>query len=484
LTCIHPESWKLHHRKISFALSYIYEPNDLIRMQYFSFWDLVVGPVYLAIIFMICYFIKIRWEHKNYAYRFLVPGLIVKIGGGIALCFIYSFYYTGGDTIGYYVSSVALSNVFLENPQGYFSLLFEGNTTQNWRNFNANTGWPYWYFYRDVKTFIVCKIYSPLTFFSFNSFIGVTLISSALSYIGIWKMFLVFCEEYPNLTKPFAFAFLFVPSVVFWGSGLLKDTITFTCLCWFISGLYHLFFKRRKMVFNVIVVVISVAVIVSIRPYIFIAALPAVLTWILYGRIRKVKNTFIRALIVPLFLVVGIAIFAFLLLRMDSVLGKYSTENVLETAVVTQKDLKREAYQGHSFDIGDFEPSYTGILKVAPSAILAGLFRPFIWEAGNIVMLLSAVENMLLMLFLLYLIIKTRLVKLFLIIKNDATLTFCLVFSLFFAFSIGLATSNFGSLVRYKIPLIPLFLSALFIIWGNIFEKKNEWEMEEEELNA
>ncbi|NNF02533.1 MAG: hypothetical protein HKN22_07590 [Bacteroidia bacterium] len=42
-------------------------------------------------------------------------------------------------------------------------------------------------------------------------------------------------------------------------------------------------------------------------------------------------------------------------------------------------------------------------------------------------------------------------------------MTFCIIFSLFFAFSVGLSTSNFGSLVRYKIPLLPFFVAALFI---------------------
>ena len=43
-------------------------------------------------------------------------------------------------------------------------------------------------------------------------------------------------------------------------------------------------------------------------------------------------------------------------------------------------------------------------------------------------------------------------------------LTFSLFFSLFFAFSVGLSTSNFGSLVRYKIPSIPYFVASMYII--------------------
>ena len=43
-------------------------------------------------------------------------------------------------------------------------------------------------------------------------------------------------------------------------------------------------------------------------------------------------------------------------------------------------------------------------------------------------------------------------------------LVFSVFFSLFFSFSVGLTTSNFGSLVRYKIPAIPFYVASLFII--------------------
>ena len=37
-------------------------------------------------------------------------------------------------------------------------------------------------------------------------------------------------------------------------------------------------------------------------------------------------------------------------------------------------------------------------------------------------------------------------------------------FSISFAFAVGVSTFNFGTLVRYKIPLLPFFLVALVLI--------------------
>jgi hypothetical protein len=61
------------------------------------------------------------------------------------------------------------------------------------------------------------------------------------------------------------------------------------------------------------------------------------------------------------------------------------------------------------------------------------------------------------------------------------------LFSITFAFSVGLTTSNFGALVRYKIPSIPFFLSSLIILYNlaynydEVFKRDNEVEEENED---
>jgi hypothetical protein len=47
---------------------------------------------------------------------------------------------------------------------------------------------------------------------------------------------------------------------------------------------------------------------------------------------------------------------------------------------------------------------------------------------------------------------------------NKPILLFCFAFAISFAFAVGISTYNFGSLVRYKIPMMPFFISALFIM--------------------
>ena len=54
-----------------------------------------------------------------------------------------------------------------------------------------------------------------------------------------------------------------------------------------------------------------------------------------------------------------------------------------------------------------------------------------------------------------------------------------MVFIIFLAFGIGLSTSNFGALVRYRIPLMPVLVASMLIVryqykeYMKQFEKKD-----------
>jgi len=155
--------------------------------------------------------------------------------------------------------------------------------------------------------------------------------------------------------------------------------------------------------------------------------------------------------------------------------GSYKDiDSMLNKAVVSQRDLKQEYYQGTSFDIGDYDPTVEGALSVTPAAIIAGLYRPFIWEARSAVVFLSGLENFILLLITIYVIYKAGLVGTLRIISREPFLIFCLVFSIIMAWGIGLSTSNFGALVRFKIPLMPFFLILWLFILDEYKKVKSE----------
>jgi hypothetical protein len=276
--------------------------------------------------------------------------------------------------------------------------------------------------------------------------------------------------------KQFYYSILLVPSVLFWGSGILKDTYTLMGACWFTYSFYKVFVKPDKVTTNVIMMIIMAYIMIKIKPYIFIALMPGTLLWFAFERVKRVENWLLKILTGP-FLIVSATLLGYLLLiNLSSDFGQYSSaENILYKAQNTQYDLKQSYYGGNSFDIGEFDASATGVLSKLPEAIMAGLFRPFLWESKNFVMIIAATENSVLMLLTIFLLVKLGIYRFYKVIAKEPILFFSVIFSLFFAFSVGLTSANFGAMVRYKIPAVPFYLSSLLII-NNYYQQKRRAE--------
>jgi energy-coupling factor transporter transmembrane protein EcfT len=244
----------------------------------------------------------------------------------------------------------------------------------------------------------------------------------------------------------------------------MKDSFTLSAVGWYTYSFYHFFIKKeRKLSFAVYLFVASF-IILAIKPYIFFALLPGSILWLSNNLVKKIKHSFIRMIASPLLLSIAGLLCYVALNQMGESLGAYKLDTVLDKAVVTQQDMKAEHYGGKSFDIGDFDASAGGIASKAPSAIFAGIFRPGIWDVRNPVMLISALENSYLLILTIFLLIKLKVRGFFKFLTQNSLILFSMLFSLFFAFSVGLTVANFGSLVRLRIPELPFFVASLFAI--------------------
>ncbi|MBL0104483.1 MAG: hypothetical protein IPP51_12445 [Bacteroidetes bacterium] len=196
--------------------------------QYLTFIDLVVPVIFLVIIFLISKRTQLKNIEENPSYKYFIYGLMVKIAGGVAVCLIYVYYYGGGDTLNYYSDCVNLITLGENNPIHFIRYMIGPDPNLaleiNW----SETAFQY---FGDPHARAVVKLTVFLCAISFKSFIGMTILLAWISYWPIWRLYQVLIKEFPNLVFEFAVALFFVPSVFFWGSGLLKDTITFAAVC-------------------------------------------------------------------------------------------------------------------------------------------------------------------------------------------------------------------------------------------------------------
>ncbi len=395
-----------------------------------------------------------------------MPALICKLIGGISVCLIYSFYYTeGGDVSNYYLTSKTYINVLYSgNFDLFMDMMNFYNINIHTLTFNNDYGGIF-YSGSDTYALFTVVLTIPICIIGCSSFVPTTIILASLSFIGLWKLYEVFLYHFPHLKKQFAIAIFFMPSVFFWGSGILKDTYTLSCVGFFTYGIFNFFIIKNKKVKYIILLVAAGLIILLIKPYILFALLPGTIIWLNFSRVDRIKNRVLKTLIIPMALISILLFLFFLYSVLDQYLGEYSLDNILNKAVKTQQDLVRSQYGENNFDIGAYEPTLAGITSKIPVALNMALFRPFLWDARNPVMLLSGLENLFMLLFSVYIVIKVKITTLFKSLFSNPLLIFSFLFALFFAFSVGLTTSNYGALVRLKIPSIPFYLISLFILF-------------------
>jgi hypothetical protein len=446
-------------------------------MQFFSLLDLILTPIYLGVIYFISRIIQNRNIEERPEYKYYLRAITLKILGGLGLVFVYTLYYPGGDTTNYFHDGLVINRLLFKNTSDGLNILFNGVSRDNYFVFDNETGFPI--YFRDKATAFVSQIVAVLAFFGCRALVPTTLLMAWISFIGVWHLYRIFLDEFPALSKEMAIAFFYIPSVLFWGSGLMKDTISLSALGYFTFAFYQVFIRRKRIFRNTLMMLLSVKVLLIVKAYIFFGVLPGAMIWMVSSYLSKVKIRFIRYIIGPVFFIITVAGAYGVLYSMGDSLGKFSVDQILDRAVITQRDLKSDYYQGNSFDIGDFDSTLPSILSVSHKALFAGLFRPFILEAKNMLMFISSLENLFLLVFTISLLVRLRVVGFFKYLYRNNLLTFSLIFSIFFSLSVGLSTSNFGSMVRYKIPGLPFYVASLMIIRHLNREEKAK-RMEEE----
>lgn len=427
--------------------------------------DFIVTPFVLLIIYVVAYLVRPKFT-DNVTKRYFIPGLTVKIFGALAVGFIYQFYYDGGDTFNFYNDSKLIWKAFLESPMKAFKLIFLASGTHFPDTYIYSSQM---HFYNDSASYMVVCIAAFFGLFTFNTYSSIAVLFAATCYIGVWSLYQIFYFLYPALHRKIALAILFIPTVFFWGSGIFKDTITFGCLGVLTYALYKIFIRKESLVINAIILVISFWLIYKIKVYILLSFLPSIVIWVVSKNLSLIKLKFVKYTIMPLVIILAFVISYHGLIAVSQYDPRYSFEQIATTAKITAYDIAffsgRDA--GSTYVLGEMDGTFSGLLTLGPQAINVALFRPYLWEVKNPLMLLSALEALI----FLYFTIKTILSRWFLsIIKHvfKPEVLFCLTFALTFAFATGISTYNFGSLSRYKIPMIPFYLLSLFIIQHNL----------------
>ncbi|MFD1466674.1 hypothetical protein ACFQ48_00445 [Hymenobacter caeli] len=422
--------------------------------------DLLLTPIYLGIFYSIAFSIRGRFTNV-YTKPYFIPALTLKFLGAIVLGLIFQYYYGGGDTFNYYNHTKVIYGAFINSPLAGLKLIFSSTNS-----FDPDTA-PYvgqLYWYRSPTEYFVIRIAAFFGLFCFGTYTIIGLMFAALSFSGMWAMYTTFLRIYPLAYKQLATAVFFLPSVFFWGSGLMKDSICIGALGWTFYGFYYSTIAKRSILFSVLVGLLGAYVLYSVKVYILLSFLPPALLWVFNENNQRIKSSTVRLVLKPFFLLLGLGAGYIGATRLTSGDDKYDVNKIGERTKINSEYLTTQVSNGSAYNIGTFDGSASSLVKVAPQAVVVSIFRPFIFEARNPVMLLSALEATLFLYLTVTLFYRTGVLKSLQLIISQPILTFCFLFSIVLAIGVGTNSGNFGTLVRYKIPLMPFYLSGLYIM--------------------
>ena len=423
--------------------------------------DLFLTPLYLALFYGLAYAVRPRVTNV-YTRPYFIPALTLKFIGAISVGIIYTFYYSGGDTINYYNHASLIYQAFGDS----FSIGWKLLTTNGDPDpaISKYTSQMFWFGHGSNEYFIV-RVAGVCALLDFDTYTVTALIFALLSFSGIWAMYMTFAKIRPAIYKQLGIAVFFIPSVFFWGSGLMKDSLCLGALGWVFYAFYRGAIEKRNIVRALLIGGLAAVPLVATKIYILLAFLPPALLWVFNENSARIRNPALRIAARPLLLGIGGVLGFFAATHLTAGDARFDVDKIGERSKITADYLYEvsQKQEGSGYKLGELDGSIGSIVKLGPQAIVVTLFRPFIWEARNPVMLLSALEAAYFLFFTLRIFYRNGLFRTLRLIASTPILTLCFVFVLVFAVAVGTSTSNFGTLVRYKIPLIPFYMCGLLI---------------------
>jgi hypothetical protein len=433
--------------------------------QYITLLDFVLLPFIFLILYRVARFLRNRYLPKTNPLRpYFMPALLLKIAGAVAFAMVYNFYYGFGDTFHFYNMGTFFTNIFKHDLSNVFSVYLTGgddfyipksNSAVNETNFD--------YLYNhQLATIVVGRFSSFLGLFCFNNFLLITIAFSIIAFSGIWKLFRMFSTMFPTLIKPIAYCTLFLPSAIFWSSGILKDSLTIGAIGWLTYSIWTVLVLKKNFISSAVIGLLTALLLLVLKSYILVCYIPAISIWIGSIFYKQIRNPNVKRLVW-----VGlIGVLIYLSTRAEEIINAQQRQiEELARAALLQNALLVGYDAGSSYNLGVSSGSAGSILTASPLAIATALYRPFLWEVKNPVMLFSALESLLFLVATIYVILRAGVFKFFRLTFTKGMLLFCLVFSLSFSLGVALSSNNFGTLVRYKIPAMPFYLILLLLVY-------------------
>jgi hypothetical protein len=373
--------------------------------------------------------------------------LMAKLFAGFVLGILYLHYYKEGDTISYFLDTVRVSNLAKDNLSDYFRFLWSSE---------SSTGIFHELHLQQPRAIFFTKVGSVFALMTGSNYWLISAWFSMISFIGSW----ILVNEliaYKKMLRPAAiFAFLFFPSVVFWTSGFIKESMAMAALYLIVVFFLRLWQRKALAPTWYVIFVISIWLVWNLKYY-YLAVLLPILTaeWIyrrfVSHRVQKYPTavrilTWSGLLIVPL-------------IAVSTLHPNFHPSIFLDVVVGSHDLLVKLSSPDDIIQYDDLRPDITSLLRNAPAAFFSGMFRPFLWEAQGPAQWIAALENFFLFLLfaaMVYSMIRRRKPL------NDRDGWLLFAYSLLLCVFLAISAPNFGTISRFRVGFLPFFVMLVF----------------------
>jgi hypothetical protein len=456
--------------KISFSF-FVF--NDTAkRLTFFTIIDIAVLLIWLILILGFGLY-KVSKNSDKLYYKDYFKHLLFKIGFAIVFSLYYIFYVKGGDSIAFWDMAGCMNKLFAKSPDLYFNNLYYDLKSVDFRfAYDFTTGTPPGWIISEKESFFVAKIVSFFTFITANSYLTISVIFATITANVTWRFYELVLKIFPTPNKWITYAILFIPSLSFWCSGISKDTLVVISIFSIVTHVFSLLLGHQKSkIISWSVIIFHIWIMYHLRSVVLISLMLP----IFIALSSRISNRFREFVFFRRFvqLLIGLISIGGFFIGIQAYGDEVSVEKYIKEAEVQTKDFnENKLYTGkkYSIEVTDYSP--VGLMKVFPQAILAGLFRPYIWEALSVSLFLNGIESTILIYFVIKFFTKNRRQRIKMIRENEFLL-FSFFFILIFGFITGFSSIIFGVLVRLRAPLLPFFALLLAV------EPKNKIDVDE-----
>ncbi|RDV16077.1 hypothetical protein DXT99_05245 [Pontibacter diazotrophicus] len=391
-------------------------------------------------------------ELKPYFY----PALMLKLVCGIMLGVLYFYYYGEGDTTFYHKRALwAVDILYHDGLQDYLKYLLVDEVPQHSPLSAVQV--PYY-----SSAWNVVKLISVPLAFTAGSYYLCSVYLSLLSFAGVWFLVNKLSNYFPGTAKAAVISFLFIPSVVFWSSGIIKESFIMGGMGMLVGSCLELLQPgtTRVKIKYMLLALVGVLLIWYVKYFVAIA----LGFFLLSVFVLKILNTAKALEGISVYLKVVAAVLLFIGIAFVSSRLNYNLNfsqmpvtvynNYLEYRLISEEK--------PSINLPTLEPTYFSFVIHAPLAFFNILLRPFLWEVYNPVTFVAAIENTFVLILLLLFCWDAFRNKIRFSSNNyllPATVCYILLMGILLAYSMP----NFGTLSRYRIVFLPFLLYLLFL---------------------